>query len=228
MRKTDIVTCELQNTNQPTHLCILISAFVVCSLKSILTIILLSCFKRCFIIPWPVSLAGSSCWVGSYTVANPAECFFISRGNVFYFLFNPNARIASKVVCFTRLLKCLRSLYGKQCGPRSDCSYRSSLFWVHVVCLYALFFSNVRQLFAADDFSRRHFRCIYFLGALRVKPCLQMYLGFLVCLNVLSLRGIINFSSCLWHSWILLTLHADFNGNFHFEHCGDLTVSILG
>ena len=46
------------------------------------------------------------------------------------------APIATKVVCFSRLLKCLRSLYGKQCGPRSDCSYRSSLFWVHAVCLY--------------------------------------------------------------------------------------------
>ena len=42
-----------------------------------------------------------------------------------------NAPITTKVVCFSRLLKCLRSLYGKQCGPRSDCTYRSSLFWVH-------------------------------------------------------------------------------------------------
>ena len=47
-----------------------------------------------------------------------------------------NAPIATKVVCFSRLLKCLRSLYGKQCGPRSDCSYRSSLFCVHTVCFY--------------------------------------------------------------------------------------------
>ena len=30
-----------------------------------------------------------------------------------------NAPIATKVVCFSRLLKCL-SLYGKQCGPRSE------------------------------------------------------------------------------------------------------------
>ena len=44
--------------------------------------------------------------------------------------------IATKVICFSRLLKCLRSLYGKQNGPRADCSYRSSLFWVHTVCLY--------------------------------------------------------------------------------------------
>ena len=47
-----------------------------------------------------------------------------------------NAPIATKVACFSRLLKCLRSLYGKQCGPRSDCSYGSSLFWVHTVCFY--------------------------------------------------------------------------------------------
>ena len=47
-----------------------------------------------------------------------------------------NAPISTKVVCFSRLLICLRSLYGKQCGPRSDCSYRSSLFWVHTVCFY--------------------------------------------------------------------------------------------
>ena len=47
-----------------------------------------------------------------------------------------NAPIATKVVCFSRLLKCLRSLYGKQCGPRSDCPYRSSLFWVRTVSFF--------------------------------------------------------------------------------------------
>ena len=46
-----------------------------------------------------------------------------------------NAPISTKVVCFSRLLKCLKSLYGNQCGPRTDC-YRSSLFWVHTVCFY--------------------------------------------------------------------------------------------
>ena len=44
----------------------------------------------------------------------------------------------------------------------------SSLFWVHPVCVYTLFVSNARQLFAADDFSRRHFQMHFFLGALRV------------------------------------------------------------
>ena len=47
-----------------------------------------------------------------------------------------NAPIATKVICFSCLLKCLRSIYGKQCGPRSDCSYRSSLFLVHSECFY--------------------------------------------------------------------------------------------
>ena len=55
-----------------------------------------------------------------------------------------NAPIATKVVCFSRLLKCLRSFNCKQCGPRSDCSYRSSLFWVHAVCFYTYFVGNVR------------------------------------------------------------------------------------
>ena len=52
------------------------------------------------------------------------------------FILTLNAPITTKVVCSSRLLKCLRSLYGKRCGPRSDCSYRSSLFWVHAVCFY--------------------------------------------------------------------------------------------
>ena len=51
------------------------------------------------------------------------------------YLLSLKAPIATKVVCFSRLLKCLRSLYGKQCGPRSDCSYRSSLIWVNTVSI---------------------------------------------------------------------------------------------
>ena len=44
-----------------------------------------------------------------------------------------------------------------------------TLFWLHAVCFYTLFVSNVRQLFAADNFSRRHLQMHFFLGALRVK-----------------------------------------------------------
>ena len=36
-----------------------------------------------------------------------------------------------------------------------------------------LFVSNVRQLFAADDFSRRHFQVHFFLGALRANTSLE-------------------------------------------------------
>ena len=80
-----------------------------------------------------------------------------------------NAPITTKVVCFSLLLKCLRSLYGKQCGPRSDCSYMTSLFWVHTVC--SILNSSVmlghylQQTTSADDI----FRCIFFLDALRAK-----------------------------------------------------------
>ena len=87
----------------------------------------------------------------------------------FLFVLTLKTPIPTKVVCFSRLLKCLRNLYGKQCGPRSDCSYRSSLFWVHTVCFYTYFVSNARQSFAADDFSRGHFQMHFFLGALRIK-----------------------------------------------------------
>ena len=65
-----------------------------------------------------------------------------------------NAPIATKVVCFSRLLKCLRCLYGKQCGPRPVLGPRYLL----------LFVSNVRQLFAAATSADDIFRCIFFLA----------------------------------------------------------------
>ena len=79
-----------------------------------------------------------------------------------------NAPITTKVVCFSCLLKCLRSLYGKQCGPISDCS-------IGAVCPGSTLFASIldssvmsgnflQQTTSADDI----FRCIFFLGALRV------------------------------------------------------------
>ena len=38
------------------------------------------------------------------------------------------------------------------------------------------FVSNVWQLFAADDLSRRHFSDAFFLGALRVKPGFMVWM----------------------------------------------------
>ena len=42
---------------------------------------------------------------------------------------------------------------------------------------YTQFVSNVRQLFAADDFRRGHFQMHFFLGALRIKGdiCVQNF-----------------------------------------------------
>ena len=94
-----------------------------------------------------------------------------------------NDPITTKVICFSHLLKCLRSLYDKQCGPRSDCSYR-------VVCsgsrLFAILkiISNARQFFAADNFGRQHFQMHFFLSALRVNKGLALSLpvkDYIVC-----------------------------------------------
>ena len=57
----------------------------------------------------------------------------------------------------------------KKCRPRTDCSYRSSnqdqtapigavWFGSTLFACILKFASNVRQLFAADDFSRQHFQ----------------------------------------------------------------------
>ena len=73
-----------------------------------------------------------------------------------------NAPITTKVVCFSRLLKCLRSLYGKQCGI--DATAPGAVCSGSTVCFYSQFISNVRQLFAAEDCSRRHFQMHFFLA----------------------------------------------------------------
>ena len=52
----------------------------------------------------------------------------------------PRKPASENVVCLRRLLNILANFSnlflhtGKQCGPRSDCSSRSSLIWVHTVC----------------------------------------------------------------------------------------------
>ena len=75
-----------------------------------------------------------------------------------------NAPSTTKVVCFSSLLKCLRSLYGKQCGPRSDCSYSGSMLFASILNLSVILGNYLQQMNSADDI----FRCIFFLGALRV------------------------------------------------------------
>ena len=85
-----------------------------------------------------------------------------------------NAPIATKVFCFSRLLKCLRSLYGKQCGPRSDCSYRR-LFWVQANSS-VMQGNYLQQTTPAEDI----FRCIIFLALYG----LRCWLSWLEIINV--------------------------------------------
>ena len=72
-----------------------------------------------------------------------------------------NAPIATKVVCFSRLLKCLRSLYGKQCGLRSDCSIGAvcsgSMPFASIFNLSVILGDYLQQTTSADDI----FRCIF-------------------------------------------------------------------
>ena len=49
-------------------------------------------------------------------------------------------------------------------GPRSDCSSRSSLIWVHTVCRYAKIGLKSLQEYSADDINRRHFQRQFFLA----------------------------------------------------------------
>ena len=57
-----------------------------------------------------------------------------------FLLKTPRKPASGNVVCLCRLLNFLANFSnlclhtGKQCGPWSDCSYRSSLIWVHTVC----------------------------------------------------------------------------------------------
>ena len=113
-----------------------------------------------------------------------------------------NAPIAIKVVCFSRLLKCLRSLYGKKCGPRPDCSYKAvcsgSTLFASILNSSVMLCNYLQQTTSADDF----FRCS-FLYALRVNNRHQelllchnrnqiLNLGILKVINSSFYRGIIS------------------------------------
>ena len=91
----------------------------------------------------------------------------------FFCLLTLYAPIATKVVCYSRLLKCLRSLFGKQCGPRSDCS--GSTLFASILNSSVLLDNYLQQTTSAEDI----FRCIFFLSALMVKCAayVQMHSG---------------------------------------------------
>ena len=107
--------------------------------------------------------------------------FFFFFQKIFFFFFSEKEkRLTLKALITTIVLSSALSSAGyfksrccKQCGPRSDCSIRSSLIWVHTVCLYA----KCKFEKFARRCSRRHkqttFSVADFLGALRVKYSMQ-------------------------------------------------------
>ena len=77
------------------------------------------------------------------------ECLFVA----FATSLTLNATIATKVVCFSRLLKCLSSLYVKQCGSRTG----STLF-ASILNLSVMLGNFLQQTTSADNI----FKCIFF------------------------------------------------------------------
>ena len=74
------------------------------------------------------------------------------------------APISTKVVSFSRLLKCFRSLSSKQRRLKSE------QFDLGPLCLsLCLDLLNIFAKIAADDFSRRPFQMNFFAGVSRVK-----------------------------------------------------------
>ena len=92
-------------------------------------------------------------WRGPYKIQT---CKVWSKSNQF---FNPKSakkkKTSENVVCWSCLLQIIAWHYrrikyrNKQRGPRTDCSYRNSLIWVHTVCHRG--FLNI----SADEKSRR-------------------------------------------------------------------------
>ena len=70
-----------------------------------------------------------------------------------------NVPIPTKVVCFSRLLKCLRSHYGKQCGPIGAVCSGSPLF-ASILNSSEMLGNYLQQKTSADDI----FRCIFSLA----------------------------------------------------------------
>ena len=63
-----------------------------------------------------------------------------------------NAPNATKVVCYSRLLKCSRSLYGKQCRPRSDCSCSRSMLFASILNSSVMLGNYLQQTTFSDAF----------------------------------------------------------------------------
>ena len=105
----------------------------------------------------------------AWKIASIVTCFLSCKYQEILSLMSKSQQ---KLSAFSRLLKCLRSLYGKQCGPRTDCSYRSTLF-AFILNLSVMLGNYFQQTTSADDI----FRCIF---SWRIKGEL-LFIQFNVC-----------------------------------------------
>ena len=108
---------------------------VICWERAGLLAILYVMFS-CVFVTFPYDILGQ---VRYLIVSIPDPCFL----SYFYRLLmngrlTLNAPIPTKDVCFSRLLKCLRSFYGKQCGPRSDQTAQQSVLCPRCLLLYLI------------------------------------------------------------------------------------------
>ena len=111
---------------------------------------LIKCFAQGHNIVTPLAVG-----LEQATLRSPAK---LSTNRSALHLLNPdvlslNVPIARKVVCFSRLPKCLRSLYGKQCGPRSAVWPGSTLF-ASILNLSVMLGNYLQQTTSADNIFR--------------------------------------------------------------------------
>ena len=79
------------------------------------------------------------------------------------------------VCCNVKEASMANSVDPDQTAPRAVCS--GSTLFAFILNLSVMFRGNVRQFFAADDFSRLHFQIHFFLGALRVNLSLDVHIS---------------------------------------------------
>ena len=86
-----------------------------------------------------------------------------------------NAPITTKVVCFSCLLKCLRSLYGKQCGPRSGAVCSGSMLFDSILNSSVMLGNYLQQKTSADDIFLSVLRVNFPFASLRILILLKKF-----------------------------------------------------
>ena len=120
------------------------SRFISISFVGLLYLMFFMLFSLYFSVPKPgyglqlkaATLPVSGAYGGPLDYVSNTSLLFFPSINEPAHLITLNAPIATKVICFSRLLKCLRGLYGKQCGPRLDCE--QSVLGPHCLLLYLI------------------------------------------------------------------------------------------